>query len=108
MSARQTQTFSLTCAARDLSPTKTSTYLALQERVIRITFSTVLGESGQEHCEVTGRMPSLNNTMRMALTDNSNSTQLMAAAQEDLQILSDFCSLLATGSAAQNCPKMNW
>ena len=70
---------------------------------MRITFSTIRGESGQEHCEVTGRMPSLNDTMQVALADNSNSAQLMATAREDLQILSDFCNSLATATAHQNC-----
>lgn len=67
---------------------------------MRITFSDVCGECGQEHCEVTGRMPSLNKTLQAAAPDSQNLTQLMIAAQEDLQILSDFCNSLAVVTAA--------
>lgn len=70
--------------------------LAAQGRVMRITFSTVLGESGQEHCEVTGRMPSLNNTLQAALgLESGDLAQLMTDAREELQALSEFCNQLA-------------
>ncbi len=67
---------------------------------MRITFSTVCGECGQEHHEVIGRMPSLNNTLQAAASGSHNLTQLMASAREDLQILSDFCNSLALVTAA--------
>lgn len=72
----------------------------MQEHMMRITFSTVRGECGREHCEITGRMPSLNNTLQAAASDSHNLTQLMASAREDLQILSDFCNSLAVVTAA--------
>lgn len=67
---------------------------------MRITFSTVRGESNQEHCEVTGRMPSLNNTLQAALLGEGNLTQLMTETREDVQLLSDFCNNLATNTIA--------
>lgn len=55
----------------------------MQGRVVRITFSTVIGESGQEHCEVTGRMPSLNNTLQAALElESGDLVQLMTELEK--------------------------
>ena len=71
------------------------TTLAAQGRVVRITFSTVLEESGQEHCEVTGRMPSLKTTLQAALAESGDLVQLMTEAREGLQVLSEFCNKLA-------------
>ena len=63
--------------------------------MVRIAFNTVRGESGEEHCEVTGRIPALNSTMQAALSDSADMSQLMTKAAADLQILSDFCRELA-------------
>lgn len=62
---------------------------------MRITFSTILGESDQEHFEVIGRMPSLKNTLQAALSESRDLEDLMTEAREDLQVLSDFCNKLA-------------
>lgn len=63
--------------------------------MVRIAFSTVRGEGGEEHFEVTGRMPDLNSTMQAALSDSTDTAQLMTTAAANLQILSEFCKELA-------------
>ena len=63
--------------------------------MVRIAFNTVRGESGQEHCEVTGRMPSINSILQSALTGTADLAQLMTQAKADLHILANFCEALA-------------
>lgn len=70
----------------------------LQGKVIRIAFNIIQETSGQQHCEVTGRMPGLNSALEAALSDGADLAQLMAEATSDLQVLADFCKELATST----------
>lgn len=63
-------------------------FVTLQGQLFRITFCTVRREADQEHCEMTGRMPALNQTLQaMLASDNDDLTQLVPEAQADLQIM---------------------
>ncbi len=66
----------------------------LQGRVVRIAFSTVRGEVGQEHHEITGRMPALNDALQNALVvGRVQSDRLMSEVRASLQVLAGFWAM---------------
>ena len=70
--------------------------LHLQGEVIRIAFNTVRDEAGQEHHEITGRLPALNEVLQKAVTaGRADMSQLMNEVRASLQVLADCCEHLA-------------
>lgn len=63
--------------------------------MIRLAFNTIQVESGEEHCEVTGRMPDLNDLLQTALTRGVDAAKLMGEARAGLQSLAEFCTTVA-------------
>ena len=64
----------------------------LQGQTIRLAFNTVRGEFGQEHHEITGRLPELNANLQKALASVSPGVDLlMTKITSSLLILADFC-----------------
>ena len=64
--------------------------------MIRIAFNTVRGEAGQEHHEITGRLPALNEALQKAVkAGRADISQLMNEVRASLQVLADFCEHLA-------------
>ncbi|DBA85228.1 TPA: hypothetical protein ACH3X2_005931 [Trebouxia sp. C0005] len=65
-------------------------------QVIRIAFNTVRGEDGQEHHEITGRLPALNEALQKAVKARRvDTSQLMDEVRAGLQVLAEFCEHLA-------------
>ena len=65
--------------------------LCVQDRMMRLTFSKVRDESGEEHHEVIGRMPDLANKLQSSLSSSGDMLeQLLTKAAADLQVLADF------------------
>lgn len=62
---------------------------------MRIAFSTVQDETGEEQHEVTGRMPHLINKLQSCLREQGDVHQLLTEAAVDLQVLADFCQEFA-------------
>lgn len=77
-------------------PNKDMQLILLQGYTIRIAFNIIQGNDGQEHCEVTGRMPQLNSNLQAALEEGAPVKDLLAEARTALQVLAQFCSELAT------------
>ena len=64
--------------------------------VIRIAFNTVRDEARQEHYEITGRLPALNEALQKAVkAGRADISQLMKEVRASLQVLADFCEHLA-------------
>lgn len=64
--------------------------------MIRIAFNTVRGEDGQEHHEITGRLPALNEALQKAVKARRvDTSQLMDEVRAGLQVLAEFCEHLA-------------
>ena len=69
--------------------------LLLQGQLIRLAFNTTQVECGEEHCDVTGRMPHLNDLLQAALVAKADLAELMAEGRTSLQNLADFCTTVA-------------
>lgn len=73
----------------------------LQGQTIRLAFNTVRGEFGQEHHEITGRLPELNANLQKTLASVSPGVDLlMTKITSSLLILADFCQQFVMQASA--------
>ncbi|DBA94667.1 TPA: hypothetical protein ACH3X1_002229 [Trebouxia sp. C0004] len=65
-------------------------------QIICVAFNTVRGEAGQDHHEITGRVPALNEALKKAVkAGRADMCQLMKEVRASLQVLAGFCEHLA-------------